>query len=126
MRAKYTRLYSDSSGESHFEDVEADMSEVQFAPPAPPLFLSEFLPATQTAFLGAPAGWRGDWHVSSARNWFVVISGSWEIEASDGAKRLFSPTETLLAEDTMGKGHKSCVVGDEDSLALLVQLDSLK
>ncbi|HWN10559.1 MAG TPA: hypothetical protein VNO50_15060 [Pyrinomonadaceae bacterium] len=126
MRAKYTRLYSDSSGESHFEDVEAELTEVQFAPPAPPLSLSEFLPAIQTAFLGAPAGWRGDWHVSSARNWFVVISGAWEIEASDGAKRVFSSTETLLAEDITGKGHKSRVLGDEDSLALLVQLDKLK
>ena len=122
MQAKYTRLFADRDGESHFEDVQVELSFADFAPPAPPLGISEFTSANRTAFLGGPAGWSGDWHVSSARNLFLVISGVWEIEASDGTKRLFSPTDALLAEDTIGKGHKSRVVSEEDSLALLVQL----
>jgi hypothetical protein len=122
MQARYTRLFADSQGESHFEDVQAELSLTDFAPPAPVLGISEFINADSTAFLGGPAGWMGDWHVSSGRNFFVVISGLWEIEASDGTKRLFAPTEVLLAEDTTGKGHKSRVVGEEESLALLVQL----
>ena len=36
---KYTRVYADSNGESHFEDVEVEFSSVDFAPPAPPLEL---------------------------------------------------------------------------------------
>jgi len=122
MKATYCRLYSDSNGESHFEDVTVELSEVDFAPPASPLLLSEFGSAVRTAFLGGPTGWQGEWHRSSGRNLFVVISGEWEIQASDGTKRLFSATDVLLVEDTFGKGHNSRVVSGNDSLALLVVL----
>ena len=122
MKATYCRLYSDSSGESHFEDVTVELSEVDFAQPAPALLLSEFGPAVRAALLGGPKGWQGEWHRSSGRNLFVVISGEWEIEASDGTKRLFSTADVLLVEDTFGKGHNSRVVSPEDSLALLVEL----
>jgi len=122
MQYKFARLYADASGESHFEDVEAEFALADFAPPAPPLALSEYFSAARTAFLGGPSGWKGDWHVSSARNLFVVISGEWEIEASDGTTRLFAPNSVLLVEDTSGKGHRSRVVSKQDSLALLVQL----
>ncbi len=122
MQCRFARLYTDASGESHFEDVDAELSLVDFAPPAPPLEVSEYVSATRTAFLGGPAGWNGDWHVSSARNLFVVLSGEWQIEASDGAMRSFTPNSVLLAEDTSGKGHRSRVVSEAGSLALLVQL----
>jgi hypothetical protein len=122
MLCKFTRLYSDADGESHFEDVDAELTLVDFAPNAPPLKVSEYISAERTAFLGGPSGWNGDWHVSSARNLFVVISGEWEIEASDGQTRSFTTSSVLLVEDTTGKGHRSRVVGEDDSLALLVQL----
>ena len=122
MQFRFARLYTDPSGESHFEDVDTELGLLDFAPPAPPLRVSDYISAERTAFLGGPSGWNGDWHVSSARNLLVVISGVWEIEASDGSKRSFTPNSVLLAEDTTGKGHRSRVVGEEDSLALLVQL----
>ena len=122
MNTKYVRLYSDADGESHFEDLEVELSAVEFAPTAPPLNLSAFMSASQAAFFGAPAGWRGDWHFSSARNLFVVLSGEWEVDASDGAVRRFGPNSVLLVEDTTGKGHCSRVVGETDSLSVVVQL----
>lgn len=122
MIATYCRLYVDSSGESHFEDVTVELREVDFAPPAPALLLSEFGPAVRAAFLGGPTAWQGEWHQSSGRNLFVVIAGEWEIEASDGKKRTFSSTDVLLLEDTFGKGHNSQVTSPSDSLALLVEL----
>ena len=124
MKVTYVRLYSDADGASHFEDVEAELASVDFAPPAPPLNLSTYLPATQASFFGAPAGWKADWHPAAARNLFVVISGEWEVEASDGFIRRFPPNSVLLVEDTTGKGHKSRVVSDIESLAMLVQLRS--
>jgi hypothetical protein len=124
MYCKFVRLYSDSNGASHFADVESELSLLDFAPPAPPLAVSSYLSATRTAFLGGPSGWTGDWHVSAARNLFVVISGEWEIEASDGTKQKFLRGDVLLVEDTSGKGHRSRVASDEDSLALLVQLSN--
>jgi hypothetical protein len=123
MKAKYIRLYADAEGESHFEDLEAELASTEFAPPAPPLNLSPFLPANQIAFFGAPVGWSGDWHPSSVRNMFVVISGEWEIEAGDGEVRRFGPGSVLLVEDTHGKGHKSRMLSSTGSLSVVVQLD---
>jgi hypothetical protein len=122
MRTNYTRLFADDTGESHFEDITVELVLADFAPSAPPMGVSSPLAATQSAFIGGPAGWTGDWHVSSARNLFVVLSGEWEIEASDGISRRFSSPDVLLAEDTSGKGHRSRVISPEDSLALVVQL----
>jgi hypothetical protein len=122
MKTTYTRLFADDSGESHFKDIDVELGLAEFAPTAPPLGVSAFMAAAEWAFIGGPAGWSGDWHVSSARNLFVVISGEWEIEASDGTMRQFSSPDVLLAEDTSGKGHRSRVISQEDSLALVVQL----
>src|SRR5512132_2583569 len=122
MKTTYTRLFSDDSGESHFEDISVELALAEFAPTAPPMGVSASMAASESAFIGGPAGWTGDWHVSSARNLFVVISGEWEIEASDGTVRQFSAPDVLLAEDTVGKGHRSRVISREDSLALVVQL----
>jgi hypothetical protein len=118
----YTRLYSDERGESHFEDIEIDLTLTEYAPPAPPLGLSAFTTATQFGFMKAPAGWSSDWHPSSARNVFVVLSGEWEVTASDGETRRFGIGAVLLVEDVTGKGHTSCVIGEVESMAVLVEL----
>jgi hypothetical protein len=122
MKIKYTRLYAGADGESHFAEIEDELKLVDFAPPGAPLNLSSFIPASQVAFFGAAAGWQGDWHPSPARNLFVVISGEWEVRTSDGGSRLFGPGSIVLVEDTTGKGHASQVIGNSDSLAVLVQL----
>jgi len=116
----YTRLYSDNQGESHFEDVEIDLTLTEYAPPAPPLELSPNTPARQFGFMNASAGWSSDWHPTSAQNIFFVLSGEWEVTASDGETRRFGVGSVLRVEDTTGKGHWSRVISD--SLAVMVQL----
>jgi len=118
----YTRLYADADGESHFEDVEVELTLTDHAPPAPPLDLSSFTPATQFAFMSAPAGWSSDWHPSSDRNIFFVLTGEWEVTASDGEARRFPAGSVLRVEDTTGKGHSSRVVSRTESLAAVVRL----
>ena len=36
----YVRIYADAAGESHFENVAIVLAEADFAPPAPPVFVS--------------------------------------------------------------------------------------
>jgi hypothetical protein len=121
----YARLYADEFGESHFEDIEMDPTLTDYTPPAPPLSLSAFLPASQVGFMNAPAGWVSDWHPSSGRTIFVVLSREWEVTASDGEARRFPIGGVLMVEDTIGKGHSSRVVSEVDSLAAMVQLDGV-
>lgn len=122
MKAVYVRLFSDDQGESHFQDIQTDLNATEFAPRIPNLFISNAFPASQASFFGAPSGWEADWHVSSGRHLFAVISGVWEVTASNGEMRTFSQGDVLLVEDTSGKGHASRVISEVDSLALLVNL----
>ena len=118
----YTKLYSNASGESHFEDVEIDLASTDYTLSAPPLFLSDITATNQFRFMKAPAGWTSDWHSSSARTMFFVLAGEWEVTASNGESRRFSAGSVLLVEDTSGKGHRSRVTSKEDSLATMVEL----
>lgn len=123
-RLKYTRVYADEEGESHFEDVEVGMSEVVFAPPAPPLRLSEFMESSRFSFLSAQPGWFGDWHPAPSRQFMLHLQGEVEAEVSDGEIRRFGPGSATLVEDTSGKGHRSRVVGEQEVLLAVVQLDT--
>jgi len=119
---QYTRLYADMEGESHFEDVEIELSEVDFAPPAPPLNLSPPVATTQCIFCALRAGWFGDWHPTPRRQFFFQFSGELEVEVSDGEVRHFLPGSIVLLEDVMGKGHVTRVVGGSEVLGAFVQL----
>jgi hypothetical protein len=118
----HTRFYTDESGETHMEDVEGELTPQDFAPPAPPLFLSPFVPASRYGYLRFPAGWEGDWHPTPRRQMIIFLSGEVEGETSDGQRRRFGPGSAVLLEDTTGKGHRSRVVSDGDALAAVVQL----
>ncbi len=122
MTTTYVRVYADAAGESHFEDVEVELTSRDFAPPAPPLYLSEVVPATGFAFVRLPAGWYGDWHPTPRRQIFFYLAGEVEGETSDGERRRFGPGSATLVEDTTGKGHRSWVVGDSEVLAAVAQL----
>jgi|ERR1700752_282282 len=122
MIGQYVRLYNDADSTSHFSDCESKLSPVDFAPGLQPLFLSDPIKADQASLFGAPAGWQSDWHPSSGRHLFAVLSGEWEVTAADGESRTFAKGDVLLVEDTGGKGHKSRVIGDNDSLSILIRL----
>ena len=72
QQAKYIRIYSDENGDSHFEDLEIPLTPVDFASPAAPLNIAQFLPATQTVWVGAPVGWAGDAPIQVQEDRFFV------------------------------------------------------
>lgn len=119
----YTRVYTDENGETHFDDEEIDLIPTDFAPPAPPLKLSAFTEAKNFGFVSAPPGWFGDWHPTPKRQIFIYISGKIEAGVSNGETREFGPGSVTLLEDTTGKGHFSRVVGDEEVLCVVIQLE---
>ena len=122
---QYVRIYTGSDGETHFEDMEIHLKEVNFAPPAPPappVHLSDFTAARQWAFLSLPPGWEGDWHPTPTRQAFFYLVGLVDIEVGDGETRRFVPGDVVIVEDTTGKGHRSKTVGDETSLQACVQM----
>jgi len=120
----FTRLFSDSSGESHFDDLEVHFTSVDYTEAAPPLNLSDITNATNVRFMEAPAGWASDWHTSSARTLFIVLSGEWEVTVSDGESRRFAIGSAILVENTNGRGHSSRITSVDGSLAAMIELSN--
>jgi len=108
----YVRVFSDAEGESHFEDAELPFTLVDFAPPAPPVSVSEAMAANAVAVISSAAGWHGDWHPAPRRQLMIVLAGELEVRVSDGEVRRFGTGDVLLVEDTSGKGHVSTVTGN--------------
>jgi len=117
---RYARLYSDSSGASHFGDEELTFELVDFAPPAPPISVSEVLSTDGVVIISSPAGWQGDWHAAPRRQFMFCLSGEVEVESSDGEVRRFGPGSVVLVEDTVGKGHLSRVVSTHRGFMVVV------
>ncbi len=120
---QYVRVYTDRNDESHFEDLEAELTMTDFAPPAPPLYCSDFMPASRFGFISAPKGWYGDWHPAPRRQIIFYLAGEIEAEVCDGEVRRFGPGSVTLVEDTTGKGHRSKVVSTCDVLGVVIHLD---
>jgi hypothetical protein len=118
----FVRIYADAQGESHFEDVEVPLNLIEVAPGISPLFASAFNPASRYAFLRAEPGWKEDWHPAPQRQFLVYLAGVTEFRVSDGEVRRIGAGSILLAEDTIGMGHISEVVGEEDVVAVLIQV----
>jgi hypothetical protein len=118
----YVRVYADTVGESHFEDVAIEVAPGAVAPSTPSLCLSAFAPASHYGFLSAPPGWHRRWRTNAHRELFVYLAGEVESQVSDGEVRRFGPGSVVLAEDLTGKGHASHVVGTSGALLVIVQL----
>ena len=114
---KYFRIYADSDGETHFEDI-----DVSLAPGGGQSDLSELIPASGVIFRRSPAGQFIDWHPAPRRQFVVTLSGQAEVEASDGEIRQITPGTIMLADDTTGKGHITRGVGTAERLSLFIPL----
>jgi len=119
---KYTKIFADEEGETHFKDVEIELEFDEYAPPAPPFMVSELRPATQYAFSLFPSGWVGKWHPTPRKQFYFMLSGEVECTVSDGERRVFGPGSIVLLEDTTGKGHVTKVIGSKDVVTAMVVL----
>jgi quercetin dioxygenase-like cupin family protein len=119
---EYTRLCADSTGASHFVDEGMAFTLVDFAPPAPPISLSEAFDASAVALMSSPSGWYGGWHPAPRRQFVFVLVGELEVEVSDGEVRTFGPGSVVLVEDTTGRGHVSRIVGEDRCYCVVVPL----
>lgn len=120
------RVYADSEGESHFQEVEVAFPVAEFVPGKPVIGLSPAYRATEVAFAQVPADWEGGWHPTPRRQFGVIISGIMDIRASDGELRRFTPGSVFLLEDMTGKGHNTLMVGGTEAILLLAWLHSLR
>ena len=97
-----TRIYSDSNGDSHFENVQIPLIEAGNIGR-----LSQELPAKGIVFREVAPSYDWNFHTTPQKQYIILLDGEIEIETSLGDKRTFKGGEILLVEDTTGKGHKT-------------------
>ena len=59
---KYTRIYADSDGETHFEDVEVELAEGKVVPGGAPAQMSTPQPTTELFFSNYHSVFFNDFH----------------------------------------------------------------
>jgi hypothetical protein len=97
-----TRVYSDSNGDSHFEEVSIPLQEAGSIGR-----LSATIPANGVIFREVEPTYDWNFHTAPQKQYIILLDGEIEIETSLGEKRNFKAGEVLLMEDTTGKGHKT-------------------
>jgi hypothetical protein len=123
---KYSEMYTDADGETHFRDVEVELSLVDIAPPAAPMNVSEFRPAREVGFITLPGAWDGGWHPAPSVGHIFVLKGEMEVEVSDGEKRRFPQGTVWLHRDLTGKGHNTTVVSEDGAVLVMVKMNEIK
>ncbi len=107
----YHRISTDAQGGTCFDTVTVEQNLLRAAPPAAPFYVSEDGPASKYRFYTFEPGWVGDWHPAPARQFLALMTGTVEMETTDGEVRQFFPGDLVLLQDTSGKGHLTRNVG---------------
>jgi len=114
---QFTRVYSDSYGDSHFEDVEIPLKEAGNVGS-----LSDLISANGIIFREVEPSYDWNFHTAPQKQYIVLLDGEIEIETSLGVKRKFKTGEILLVEDTTGKGHKTRNLQREKRKSIFITL----
>lgn len=121
------RLYTGDDGKSHFETVEPKLEP---GPPAedgtvwPQDSIGEVPDAGGAIMRTFDPGRSNPWHYAPGRVAMFNMTGSVEIEVSDGTKVVIEPGDILIAEDTTGEGHYTREVGPDKRVAVFFPLSS--
>jgi hypothetical protein len=126
-RFTYVRLYCTPEGGTHFQDVTAELREMNFAPPAAPVYVGDDLPASGVLFGGFGAAWGAHDletrlnHPTPALQFAIVLQGVFSITTTDGETRRFRPGDVFRLEDVSPcKGHIT-VVGDQPGFLMFAR-----
>jgi hypothetical protein len=119
---RYTRVYADDAGETHFANAETAGETTRAAESDLVGTVSETFPVTGVYFREVLEESSPVPHNAPFPLFIVGLRGTFSIEVSDGEVREFPPGTVVLVEDTTGKGHTTQRVGDEPRATLMAPL----
>ena len=96
------RIYSDESGESHFQDVEVPLKDSGMVGK-----LSDEVKAKSLIFREVTPSYDWDFHCAPQRQYIVLLDGEIEIETSLGKKRKFQGGDILLVSNGENTDNKN-------------------
>jgi quercetin dioxygenase-like cupin family protein len=77
------------------------------------------LDVSNAAFVELPDGLDQDWHTAPNRQLVFVLSGTLEVETTEGEVRRWGQGSLVIADDTKGKGHRTRVLEGTAKLVFL-------
>ncbi len=99
-----TRVFTGPDGESHFEDLEIELSDLGAIDAIGAM--SKPTAAKSILFRETGADYDLGFHNAPRRQYVIMLSGGRvEFEVGSGEKRVLGPGDVLLAEETTGRGH---------------------
>ena len=111
LKAKLIHVYATPDGESHIETLE-------IANDAGSIPVSSM---TASAYGGNVI--EPDWHTAPARQFAINMSGTLEVEISDGSRHEIGQGDLVFIEDITGKGHVTRVLTPVTNLFIRVPQD---
>jgi len=113
---KLIRFASTPDSGSQFVEVDIPIDNASTDAFGNVVHRSGILPAQSTMLTEMPEGLYQDWHPASRRQLLVVLSGTLEVETSDGMKHRCSTGEMFLADDVGSRGHRTRTIGGPASV----------
>ena len=112
LKARLIHVYSTPDGESHLDFVEIsnDAGEI-------PVTGMTARAYARSASSGA------DWHTAPRRQFAINMTGTLEVEISNGSRQSIGQGDLVFLEDTTGKGHVTRVQSPVTNLFIHVPSD---
>jgi hypothetical protein len=108
---KVVRFVTAPDGGSQFVEVDIAIDNASTDVFGNTVHRSAVLPAQSAMVTDMPEGLYQDWHPASRRQLLFVLSGTLEVEASDGKKHRCGSGEVFLADDVGSRGHRTRTIG---------------
>jgi len=108
---KVVRFKAASDGGSQFVEVDIPIDNPSTDAFNNTVHRSAVLPAQSAMVTDMPEGLYQDWHPASRRQLLFVLSGTLEVETSDGKKHRCGSGEVFLADDVGSRGHRTRTIG---------------
>jgi hypothetical protein len=108
---KIVRFASASDSGSQFVEFDLPIDDASTDAFGNTVHRSAILPAQSTMVTEMPEGLYQDWHPASRRQLLVVLSGTLEVETSDGKKHRCGSGDVFLADDVGSRGHRTRTIG---------------
>ena len=122
---KITRMFTGPDGQTHLEDVDMPLSAhnvgspLKFKEQGVTVQQTELVKVTGMQYRETIGLYNSAWHNAPRRQFVIHLEGVQEVEVSDGTKRLISPGDIWLCDDTTGKGHISRDIKSPRSVIVL-------
>ena len=102
------RLWTGDDQNSHFEEGVVDLEPGERGDT-----LSRKVAASAVSFRETASGGSFAWHDAPVRQLVITLSGTLEFRTREGRRFLIHPGDILLAEDTVGGGHRWRLTDDQ-------------